>query len=443
MSGNDESPKIPVGKVRRAARMIGTGAKVGGNYLKYYAQRIADPDTTREDLDQSNAADIYESMSQLKGTALKVAQMISMDRSVLPKAFGERFRSAQYQAPPLSYPLVVKMVRGDFGKGPEDLFDSFSRKAVNAASIGQVHRATLRGKDLAVKVQYPGVAASVDSDLKLLRPIAKRLMNAKGSELDKYLGEVRLRLLEETDYRLELERSMRLSAACASIPHLTFAQYYPDLSGSRVLTMDWIEGRPLSEWLDTDPPQSHRDRVGQALWEFYKHQIHELRVVHADPHPGNFLITPSGDLAIIDFGCVKEIPDDFYRNYFALMLTDTVENPKALARRLEALGVYIEEESEEDRRYVTEMIASAIAPLSIPFNADSFDFGDDDYFESLYGLAEESARDPRLRKSHPARGSQHGIYVNRTFYGLFNTLHDLRARIRPGMKEILAGLAET
>ncbi len=438
MSKHEENPKIPVGKVRRAAKVLEAGAKVGGNYLKYYAQKAVDPGTTRDALDEANAADIYRSMSELKGTALKVAQMISMDRNILPRAFGKHFQMAQYQAPPLSYPLVVKTFRTDFGKTPEEIFDTFAREAVNAASIGQVHQATINGRKLAVKVQYPGVASSVESDLNLLRPIAKRLMNVKGSDLDKYMGEVRLRLLEETDYPLELKRSQRLSLACVHIPGLTFAHYYPEYSAGKVLTMDWIDGQSISTWLLTDPPQADRNRIGQAMWDFYSFQIHQLREVHADPHPGNFLITSKGELAVIDFGCVKDIPDDFYRPYFALMEPGIVDDRPKLNRVLLGLGVYIESDTDKERAYITETLVRAIEPLSIPFNADEFDFGDEDYFQRIYRLGEEVARDPEMRRSHPARGSQHGIYVNRIFFGLFNLLHELRACIRPGMKEIIA-----
>ena len=276
-----EQHKIPISKVQRAAKFVGTGAKMGGNYLKYYAKKIVDPSTDRESLDEANAADVYESLSQLKGSALKVAQMMSMDQNVLPKAYTDKFQMAQYNAPPLSFPLVVKTFRKYFGKSPEDLFDSFTSKALNAASIGQVHQATLNGKKLAVKIQYPGVAHSVSSDLKLAKPIAMKLMNVKGKDLDKYIGEVEEKLLEETDYTLELKRSIQLTKNCASMD-IDFPKYYPEYSSERVITMDWIDGMHLSEWIETNPSQADRDRIGQNLWDFYNYQIHKLHTVHAD-----------------------------------------------------------------------------------------------------------------------------------------------------------------
>jgi len=224
-----EQGSIPVSKVQRAAKFISTGAKVGGNYVKHYAKKMVNPSMNKEELHQNNAADIYNSLSELKGSALKVAQMMSMDKNLLPRAYQDKFTMAQYSAPPLSYPLVVKTFQKYFQKTPEQLFDFFSRTAKNAASIGQVHQARKDGKLLAVKIQYPGVADSVSSDLKLVRPFALRLLNMNERELDHYMEEVEERLLEETDYPLVVARSREISEACDHIPHLLFPKYFDAL----------------------------------------------------------------------------------------------------------------------------------------------------------------------------------------------------------------------
>ena len=138
-----EQESIPVSKVQRATKFITTGAKVGGNYVKHYAKKIVNPTLDKEELHENNAKDIYNSLSELKGSALKVAQMMSMDKYLLPRAYQDKFTMAQYSAPPLSYPLVVKTFQKYFSKGPEEIFETFSRSALNAASIGQVHQATL------------------------------------------------------------------------------------------------------------------------------------------------------------------------------------------------------------------------------------------------------------------------------------------------------------
>ena len=247
-----EQRRIPVGKVSRAAKFVKTGAKVGGNYIKHYGRKLVDQQTTRDQLDKDNAEDIYESLSELKGGALKVAQMLAMDKNMLPTAYQEQFALGQYSAPPLSYPLVVKTFQKYFDATPSDLYDSFTKNAVNAASIGQVHKATKGDQTFAVKIQYPGVADSIKSDLKLVKPIALRLFGLNEQELDQYMEEVEGKLIEETDYQLEVQRSKEISEACGDIPNLHFPKYYEEMSAPRVITMDWLDGMHLKEFLATN-----------------------------------------------------------------------------------------------------------------------------------------------------------------------------------------------
>lgn len=426
-----EQFSIPTGKVQRASRFLTTGVKVGGNYLKHYARKSMNGDTGKDQLHTDNARDIYETLSELKGSALKAAQMMSMDRNMLPRAYSDKFAMAQYSAPPLSYPLVVKTFRSAFGKAPSEVFDSFSHNAANAASIGQVHKAALKGKQLAVKVQYPGVADSVSSDLKLVKPFALRLMNITESDFKLYMTEVEERLLEETDYRLELQRSVSISEAVLKegIQGIYFPVYYPELSGNRIITMDWVEGMHLREFLETNPDQQVRNRIGQALWDFYDFQMHKLRMVHADPHPGNFLFRNDGSLGIIDFGCVKVVPDDFYENYFRLHTPGVLEN-QALMTELFYLNEFIsEKDSEADKRLFIPLFRQIIGLMGKPFFASEFDFGDDEFFQSIYSLSESLYNNKDLRNSRTARGSKHALYINRTYFGLYMLLHELRASI--------------
>jgi len=429
-----EQDRIPVSKVQRATKFVGTGAKMGGNYLKYYAKKLVDKDTDRSELDEANASDVYNSLSQLKGSALKVAQMMSMDENILPKAYAQKFQMAQYNAPPLSYPLVVKTFRRFFYQSPEEMFDSFTHKAVNAASIGQVHQAELDGKKFAVKIQYPGVADSVSSDLKLAKPIATRIMNVKGRDLDHYLKEVEERLLEETDYELELKRSVYLTKKCNHFADLIFPTYYPEYSSKRVITMDWIEGLHLTDWLKTNPSQEIRNKIGQALWDFYDFQIHELKEVHADPHPGNFIITKENKLAIIDFGCVKSIPEDFYNEYFELMRPGITRDQEAFMNLLHRLDFLRSEDSEAEKSFFSKTFMRMVDLLGQPFATEEFDFSDKAYFDKIYSLGDEISNDKQFRRSNGARGSKHGIYINRTYFGLYNILHQIGAKINSGTR---------
>lgn len=424
-----EQQNIPVSKVQRAAKFISTGARVGGNYMKHYAKKVVNPSMNKDDLHRDNATDIYDSLSELKGSALKVAQMMAMDKNMLPRAYQDKFTMAQYSAPPLSYPLVVKTFAQYFKAGPETLFDTFTPSAVNAASIGQVHRASKDGKLFAVKIQYPGVASSVRSDLKLVKPFALRLLNMNERELDHYMDEVEEKLLEETDYELEVRRSKEISAACYHIEDLKFPNYYEELSSPRIITMDWMEGLHLKEWLATGPDQAAKNKVGQALWNFYHHQVHELKQVHADPHPGNFIIQEENKLAVIDFGCVKVIPEEFYQGYFSLIKKDLLIREEELNQIFYNLEFISDKDSEEEKGYFKSIFKEMISLLGKPFHVESFDFADDSYFQQIFALGDKISNDKMFRKSKQARGSRHGLYINRTYFGLYNLLNQLQASI--------------
>jgi len=425
-----EQSKIPRSKVRRASKLIGTGAKVGGNYVKYFANKAIGDKKAKEKLDQENAADIYQSLSELKGSALKMAQVISMDKNMLPKAMTDKFAQAQYSAPPLSYPLVVKTFRQMFGKTPTELFDFFEKEAKNAASIGQVHFATQGDLKLAVKVQYPGVADSVKSDLNLVKPIAMRMLHMKEKEIKQYIQEIEGKLLEETDYILELKQSMEIVEACSSLDGIYFPKYYPEFSNKRIITMDWIEGMHLKDFLATNPSQEIRNRAGQRMWDFYDYQVNELNLIHADPHPGNFLFQADGNLGVIDFGCVKRIPKEFYSVYFQLLnpfYHAEDERLRALYYKLEFL---LESDDKETEELFFNLFKDSMELLVHPFTNETFDFADEAYFDRIYKKGEELTKNKEIRKGGKARGSRHILFINRTYFGLFSILHELKAEIK-------------
>ena len=429
--------KIPTSKVARATEFVKTGMKIGGNYVKHYAKKMVDKNVSRDELHEANAEDIYSSLSQLKGSALKVAQMMSMDRSILPAAYKDRFQMAQYSAPPLSGPLVVKTFQKYFGKMPQQIFDKFEMDAVNAASIGQVHRAWKDGKMLAVKVQYPGVAASISADLKMVKPFAVSLLGLNEADVDNYTKEVEERLLEETDYLLELKRSQEISKACSHIPNLVFPNYYPELSCERVLTMDWMPGQHLVEFLTTNPDQETRNRIGQALWDFYDFQIHTLRKVHADPHPGNFLIQENGLLGVIDFGCIKEIPEKFYEPYFKMVNPYILNNPEIKEQTFYQLEILKADDTPQEKAFFSGIFTKMSEMLTRPFQTDTFYFGDDGYFDEIYELGETLSKMKEIRESRVARGSRHTLYINRTYFGLYSLLNQLKAEVNISKPEWL------
>ncbi len=421
--------KIPTGKIQRATKLVSTGAKVGVNYLKYYGDKlVSSEEKAKEKLDRNNAEDIYDSLKQLKGSALKVAQMLSMEKSILPRAYVEKFSLSQFSVPPLSPPLVIKTFKKYFGKTPEKLFDKFDTQSINAASIGQVHLAEKDGKQLAVKIQYPGVADSIASDLALVKPVAQKMFNIRGKDADKYFEEVENKLIEETDYLLELKQSKAVVSACSHIEGLKFPKYYEKLSCDRIITMDWIDGQHLSEFTRFDQDQEVLNSIGQTLWDFYMYQIHRLKKVHADPHPGNFLVTQEHELAALDFGCMKEVPERFYIPYFELAQKENIDNETLFKEKLYELEILREDDTAEEVNFFSQLFYEMLSLFAQPFHNESFDFSDSVFFNEIAELGERYSKSAELRKMNGNRGSKHFIYINRTFFGLYNLMHDLKAQ---------------
>jgi predicted unusual protein kinase regulating ubiquinone biosynthesis (AarF/ABC1/UbiB family) len=334
-----------------------------------------------------------------------------MDKNILPKAYVDKFTMAQYSAPPLSGPLVVKTFQKHFGKTPQEMFDSFGMDALNAASMGQVHEAYLNGRRLAVKIQYPGVADSIESDLQMVRPLATIILQLPNKDIDKYFQEVKSKLIEETDYSLELKRSIEISQACSTIPNLVFAEYLPAYSCDKILTMSWLEGMHLKEFLLTNPSQEVRNQIGQAMWEFYNFQM-----MRAD-----------GTLGIIDFGCVKEISPDIYDNFFAVLHPNFLHDGEKMMQVFRHMEYILPSDSPDEVAFFVDLFKDMLLLLARPFQYEVFDFSDDDYFKEIFEFGEALSKMPEVVQGKEARGSRHSLYINRTYFGLYSLLNELKA----------------
>lgn len=420
--------QIPITKIERATKIVKTGAKVGVNYIKYYGNRLTqNQEQAKKTLNNDNADDIYDGLKNLKGSALKVAQMLSMEKSIMPAAYVEKFSLSQFSVPPLSPALVNKTFRKYFGKSAHEIFDKFDTTSVNAASIGQVHQAEKGGKKIAVKIQYPGVAGSISSDLSLIKPIAIRMFNIKGKDSDKYFKEVEEKLIDETNYILEVDQSIEIAKACKHIPHMRFPEYYKEHSTDRIISMEWMNGLHLTEFAAQNNDPGLANKLGQALWDFYMYQIHVLRKMHADPHPGNFLVSKEQELIALDFGCIKSLPDAFYYPYFMLSEKENINNKILFEKKLYELEILRPNDSKKELNFFKEVFHDLLSLFTQPFHTDYFDFSNKTFFDALSNMAQEFAQKTELRRYNGNRGSKHFIYVNRTFFGLYNLMHELKA----------------
>ena len=247
--------------------------------------------------------------------------------------------------------------------------------------------------------------------------------------MDSYFREVETRLLEETDYHHELERSVELTVASSHLKGVRFPAYHQEFSTGKILTSDWIDGMPLDRFADGKADQRERDIIGQALWDFYSHQVHVLMLFHADPHPGNFLVKDS-ELWVFDFGCTKKISEEVYRKQFRFLDPRLERNPELLHQALRDLDVILLEDGPEEITTITSLCMTWIELLARPFREGIFDFGDPGFLKAIYEMGEESSRADYLRTMRGQRGSPDTIFVNRAFFGLYSLLGRLRARVR-------------
>jgi predicted unusual protein kinase regulating ubiquinone biosynthesis (AarF/ABC1/UbiB family) len=233
--------------------------------------------------------------------------------------------------------------------------------------------------------------------------------------------------MEETDYALELNQSNSVSEACKHIPNLLFPRYYNELSTDKILTMDWMEGIQISTFAENNTSPKRANKVGQALWDFYMYQIHVVRKVHADPHPGNFMVSKNDELIAIDFGCMKGIPEEFYFPYFEMTKPEILNDPIAFKKQLYALEILKETDTKEDIKFFSTVFKELLGLFALPFYEEEFDFSDPTFFSKIANMAAKYSKNDSLRKADAARGSTHFIYINRAFFGLYSLMNQLQS----------------
>ena len=187
-------------------------------------------------------------------------------------------------------------------------------------------------------------------------------------------------------------------------------------------------GEHLSEFTAYNIDQEKSNKLGQALWDFFMFQIHNLKKVHADPHPGNFLVTEKGELIVLDFGCIKHIPMEFYTPYFELAKQKNINNKDYFVSKLYELEILKEDDSKEELEFFSEMFHDMLSLFTQPFHSETFDFSDANFFKKIAELGELYSKSSDLKKMNGNRGSKHFIYINRTFFGLYNLMFDLKAQ---------------
>jgi len=409
---------VPRSKLSRGSKVGFTALRVGASEAKLRiknklgASNEAADHQTRE----SQAKKIFKTLAELRGSALKAAQMLAQEVDLLPEAYQKELGKAWHQAPSLNRAVVRKVFMTQLGKPPEDCFDRFEPTAFAAASLGQVHDAVYQGQDWAVKIQYPGIGETITSDIQLLGTLFKTLR--LGVKLQDMLEEVQDRFLEETDYIKEMAE-MRYFKSQLKESLVQIAEPLEEFSTAKILVTQKIKGLHLEDWLGTNPSQDQRNHMGQLLIDLWEYGVLHLERLHADSNPGNYLFLPDGRLGLLDFGCIKKYEAGFaekYKNFFRALLTENVDEI------LEALGTFgiVHEQTPEAKRDLLAMSKWYIRPYQL----ETFDL------KAHQGYIKEGSQCLAAMQEHCTKHSKDFIFTDRTWLGVYRMLERMGAEVK-------------
>lgn len=288
-------------------------------------------------------AEVAETLGEMKGAVMKVGQVASQIKDLLPAEFAKALEKLQKESPPMPFRVIRKQITDELGAPPYELFREIDEEPFAAASIGQVHRAVLLdGREVVIKVQYPGIEESIESDLKHLKRILKLagLLKVEERVIDEIFLEIRNRLHDELDYTQEAENLRAFREFHASDEDIVIPDVIGEFTRRRVLTLTRENGDTLETVATSGQyPQAVRDRIGRRLFDIIGKQIFVHHAVHCDPHPGNFAFRPDGSIVIYDFGAVKRLTPDVTALYRDITRAAYERDFDGIDRALIGLGV--------------------------------------------------------------------------------------------------------
>jgi len=354
---------VPLGFAGRTA--LGLGKRLGGRPAEIVAA----------ELQARTAQQLFQVLGELKGGAMKFGQALSIFEAALPEDLAVHYRvmltKLQDSAPPMPTTSVHGVLRAQMGTRWRSRFESFDDHPVASASIGQVHRAVWKdGRDVAVKIQYPGAGAALMSDIRQISRVAKVAASwVPGIELGPILDELRDRMAEELDYRLEAESQATFAAAFDGDPD--FAVPHVVDGREHVIVSEWLDGLPLSRII-AEGTQEQRDTASQLYLRFLLAGPARAGLLHADPHPGNFRMTPDGRLGVIDFGAVNRLPNGMPPEIGPLLTTGLEGSAEDVLEGLRGIG-FVKDNIDLD----PQRLLDYLEPFMAPFRTDTFTFSRD------------------------------------------------------------------
>lgn len=415
--------KIPTSLFNRGAKLMGLASKVA---LEEVSSRLKTWESEKEKLISKIqlTQDIVKTLSELKGASMKLGQLLSLDLGdylppELVKILGELHQKSTF----LSYAVIEDILKKELLDKFHE-FSEISQQPIAAASIGQVHKAKIDNKDVVIKIQYPGIADSIPSDIKILELILKQLMVITGkskTDISPLLKEIKEVLLREVDYKNELLMHKKYRDAFVD-KEFVIPEPFEGYSTSKILVQEFISGISITDWIKERPSQEKRYKVADLLMKLYLDEIFLYHLVQTDPNPGNFLMTPEDKIVLIDFGAVKEYEPTFVEGYRKILLASYNKDEALILTESYKVQFIDERESDEVKKIYLEMMDY----LSSPFRQDSyFDFSDKEFFNRSRDISIQMSM--KCRYSPPPKDL---IFLHRKLAGIFIFIKKLDVKIK-------------
>ena len=419
----------------RSSKILNMAAKVAGQEVRHTVKRTLTrsvdalaSDSLKTKIRQAQI--ITENLSQLKGAMMKAGQLLSIDASdYLPPEAVEVLSKLQAQADPVEFEVIREALDAELGPDWPERLVGLDPEPVAAASIGQVHRARFNDQPVAVKVQYPGIDQSIESDVGMLRKVSQSWLSLTGRKIDMagIFEEMKDLLLQESDYRLEVEHLQQYRRLLGAEHRFVVPTPFPEVSSQRVVTMSWEEGPSMQQWLRTEPSYADREWVGRTILDLYCLEFFEWGFVQTDPNPSNFLIRiPERQMVLLDLGAAMQYDEAFRAMYVQLLAVLGSGDRNAIIDAGIGFDLLDPREGEESRELFADLLISAMVPFTP--SRQPFVFRDDDYAKKGRKIGQAFAQS--LKYSPPPRKL---IFLHRKLGGIFNILRrlDLRLDLQP------------
>ncbi len=423
----DKSKSVPTSRFSRLSKLGLLASKVAGNVLIDSAKSVAKGEKLNKQsliLSPKNIENLAEQLAQLRGAAMKLGQLLSMDSGeVLPPELSKLLARLRSEGHAMPHKQLVGVLKSHWGDNWLDKFSHIELKPFAAASIGQVHKATLEsGEKLAVKIQYPGIAKSIESDVDNLASLLKMSgLLPKHIDMAPLIAEAKQQLLDESDYQLEARHLQRYQENLENFEQFKIPKVINNLTTEHILSMEFVEGIDLEACVSLS--QTQRDALASDLIYLFFFELLKFNTVQTDPNFGNYLYQPdTGKIVLLDFGATRELTQSVCNGYFALFSGAMSENRNLVASAAEQIGYFNSEIDLEYKHKVVDIFMLACEPLR---QDKSYDFATSPLAKQIRDKGLEMSTDKSKWHSPPIDA----LFIHRKLAGLYLIAAKLNAKV--------------